>query len=442
MERVLTNNKSVVKMKILLANSPFRGGGITTYAVQLIRCLAEDAELAVVLADDKKSPITDKRVKVYHYNTQNLSVKNARFFIRLINEEIKPDVLIISAANILPVIAPYLNDNIKIISVSHSGRFFHSEYSAVNHKYIDNIIAASSEYNKEYLLRKCHVKDSDKIKVIYNFLDKDEELENLRYLKPQKRPISLIFVNGGSVHKSPDLVARIVIELLKTDLNFRFYWMGTSTIPLTTTLFRHSKFKNVKQLFPDDKRLVFPGYIASKRDFDKFTASANIMLAPSRNEGCSMALLEGHRAGCIFLVADYENSNREIVEKGNSGLVVNRNDIDGFISIISDIINNPSKYEDYYENSHNTFITYLSYPIWKEKIFSVINSPSSHSRRKKNSNRLGLIINIFKMKWLLLSCQIDQTLRYSFPSFYTFRKLYYTIGLKGAKMQKTTNKHF
>lgn len=425
-------------MKILLANSPFRGGGITSYAMQIIRCLAEDAELAVVLADDNKSPITDKRVKVYYYNTHSLTVKNARLFIKLINEEIKPDVLIVSAARILPVITPYLNDEIKIITVSHSGKFFHSEYSVVNHKYIDKIIAASSEYNKEYLLQKYQIKDPEKVKVIYNFLDKDEELENLRYLKAQKRPVSLIFVNGSSVHKSPDLVARIVIELLKTDLNFRFYWMGTSTVPLTTTLFRHSKFKNIKQLFPDDERLVFTGYIASKRDFDKFTASANIMLAPSRNEGCSMALLEGHRAGCIFLVADYENSNREIVEKGKSGFVVNRNDIDEFISIIRDIINNPAKYEDYYENSHNTFIKYLSYSIWKEKLFSVINSPSSHSPRKKNATRLGIIINISKMKWLLFKCQIDQTLRYSLPSFYTFRRLYHIVGLKGAKLQKTT----
>lgn len=423
-------------MKILLANSPFSGGGITTYAVQLIKCLTEDVELSVVVPHDKRSPITDKRVKVYYYDTQDLSVKNARFFIRLINEDIRPDVLIVSAARIIPVIAPYLNDNIKIITISHSGRFFHSEYSAINHKYIDNIIAASSEYNKEYLLRKCRVKDSNKIKVIYNFLDKDEELENLRFSKSQQRPISLIFVNGGSVHKSPDLVAKIVIELLKTDLNFRFYWMGNPAIPLTTTIFRFSRFKNVRQLFPDDERLIFPGYISSKRDFDKFTASANIMLTPSRNEGCSMALLEGHRAGCLFIVGDYGNSNREIVEKGNSGFVINHKDVDGFVNLIRDIVTNPEKYDEYYENSHNTFVNYLSYPVWKEKLFSVVNSHSSHRKRKIKATQMGLLYNIYKMKWLKLKCQIDLTLRYSFPSFFTYHKLYHKVGLKGTKIKK------
>ena len=423
-------------MKILLANSPFRGGGITTYAVQLIKCLSEDAELSVVLADDKKFPITDKRVKVYYHDTHNLTIRNAKLFIKLINDEIKPDVVIVSAARIIPIIAPYLNDNIKIVTISHSGRFFHSEYSAINHKYIDTIIAASSEYNKQYLIEKCHISNPDKIQVIYNFMNRDEELENLRKQKPEQHPIRLVFVNGGSVHKSPDLVAKIVFELLKTNLDFRFYWMGNPVVPLTTTFFKHTKFKNVKDLFPKDERLIFPGYIASKRDFDMFTARANIMIAPSRNEGCSMALLEGHRAGCMFLVADYENSNREIVEKGNSGIVVNRNDVDGFVSVIRDVILNPTKYNNYYENSHKTFESYLTYPIWKEKLFSVISSPVSHFQRKTNVTRMGLLFNIHKMKWLRFRCQIEQTLCFSLPAFISFRKLYYKWGKNGFKVFK------
>ena len=265
--------------------------------------------------------------------------------------------------------------------------------------------------------------------------DRDEELEDLRFNKPYQRPISLIFVNGGSVHKSPDIVARIVVELLKTDLDFRFYWMGNPAIPLTTTIFKHSKLKNVKQLFPKDKRLVFPGYIASKREFDRFTADANIMIMPSRNEGCSMALLEGHRAGCIFIVGDYKNSNREIVEKGNSGFVVDHTDINGFVDIIRDIIIHPDGYSDYYEQSHDAFNKYLSYPVWKEKVFSVINCPPSHARRKATANGLGLFINLFKMRLLLIKCQIEQTVRFSVPSFLSFCRLYREVGPNGAKMR-------
>ena len=110
-------------MKILLANSPFGGGGITTYAVQLIKCLSADSELTVVLSDDKIAPIKDERVKVLYNDTKLLTIKNACYFIDLINNIIKPDVVIASAAPIIPVIAPFHNDSIKIITVSHSGRY-------------------------------------------------------------------------------------------------------------------------------------------------------------------------------------------------------------------------------------------------------------------------------------------------------------------------------
>ncbi len=411
-------------MKVLLANSPFSGGGITTYATQLIACLSEDTELSVVVAHDKKAPIKNERVKVYYYDTQALTVKNALFFIDFINNLVKPDVVIASAACIIPVIAPYIDEHIKIITVSHSGRYFHSEYSVINNAYVDHIIAASSDYNKAFLEKKYHIADKEKIKVIYNFLDRSEDLENLRLKKINQQPFTIIYANGGSVHKSPDLVAMIVTELLNTNLDFRFYWMGKPIIPLTTTLFKRSKLKSAKQLFPKDERLVFPGYFLDKNEFDKFLGSANVMLAPSNNEGCSMALLEGHRSGSIFIVADYENSNREIVSKGKSGFVIDRNDVKRFVEVIRDMITNRRKYDDYYERSHQTYVDYLTYPVWRKKIFEVIGLTANHKVRKKKAGKVGIYIGLLKMRWLKRCCLADGFFHQSLPSYLSFRSQY------------------
>lgn len=411
-------------MKVLLANSPFGGGGITTYAVQLVNCLSADTELTVVLSDDRITPITDERVKVLYYDTKLLTISNARFFINLINNEIKPDVVLSSAAPIIPIIAPYLNNSIKIITVSHSGRYYHSDYSALNNKYIDKIIAASSDYNKRYLEKKFKIKESDKIEVIYNFLDGDTELENLRLKKSTQNPVSIVYAGGASVHKSPELVAQIVTKLLETDLDFRFYWMGKPTIPLTTTIMKRSKLKNVKQLFPQDERLVFPGFIPDKRDFDRILGGANIMLAPSHNEGCSMALLEGHRAGCIFIVSDYGNSNSEIVSRGKSGFVIDHTDVDAFVDVITKIIEHPEDYKSLYENSHQTFIDYLSYDVWKKSLFEVINGANNHKERKMRIDSLRLGYSIVRMKLMFLSSLLHIFLQLSLPSFISFKKLY------------------
>lgn len=411
-------------MKILLANSPLGGGGITTYALQLIKCLSADSELIVVLSDDKISPIKNERIKVLYYDTKLLTIKNALFFIDLINNKIKPEVVIASAAPIIPIIAPFLNDNIKVITVSHSGKYYHSDYSALNNQYIDRIIAASSEYNKKYLEKKFKIKDKRKIEVIYNFLDENKDLEDLRHVKRKQTPITIVYAGGASVHKSPELVARIVCELLKTNLDFRFYWMGNPTIPLTTTIIRHSKLKSIKQLFPKDSRLIFPGFIPSKKDFDNLLGSANIMLAPSHNEGCSMALLEGHRAGSIFIVSDYGNSNSEIVRRGNSGFVLDHTNVHEFVNVIRQIIEKPSDFDYLYENSHNTFISYLSYDVWKKQLFKVINHPLNHNKRHSHISSVALFFNIICMKWLYYSSFVNIFFQLSLPSYISFRKLY------------------
>lgn len=403
-------------MKVLLANSPFRGGGITTYASQLIGCLSADTDLTVVLGDDKAAPISDSHVKVLYHDTKLLTITNALFFIRLINNDIKPDVIIASAATIIPVIVPFLDDGIRVFTVSHSGKFFMSDYSAVNYKYLDGIIAASSDYNKQYLERKFHIKDKNKIKVIYNFMDGDDEIESFRFAKKEQTPICIIYAGATSVHKSPELVVKIVKKLLKTDLDFKFFWTGNNPMPLSTTLFKYTRLKAVEQLMPKDKRLVFTGRIPSKHEYDKLLGRANIVLSPSKNEGCSMVVLEGHRAGSIFVVADYKNSNSEIVRKGNSGFVVKHRDVDKFVDVIKDIIKCPQAYTEFYERSHNTFTSLLTYQVWKTKIFEVLNGENNHKKRKAVVSKASLLYAILKMKWLQKESKYGVFFQLTLPS--------------------------
>jgi len=416
-------------MKVLLVNTALGGGGgIATYAKQLIDCLSADSEMTAILGKGKKLPINNSNVRILYHDVELLTVANALFFIDLINNDIAPDIVIASKATIIPVIVPYLNDHIKVITVSHSGKYFESDYCAVNNEYVDRIIAASSEYNKRYLEKKFHIKDKEKIKIVYNFLANDEEIENLRFKKKDQTPISIVYAGSSAVSKSPELVTQIISALLKTDLDFRFYWTGGEpTVPLTTNVFKFSKLKNVKQLFPKDDRLIFPGRVPDKRDFDFLMGSANIQLAPSANEGCAMALIEGHRAGSIFIVADYENSNREIVDKGNSGFVVNHCDVEAFVNRITDIIKNPAAYEKYYENAHNTFLNYHSYPVWKKQLFEVINAPVNHITRKKKISKFGLWRSIFQMKWLLKMSLVNRFFELSLPSFISFYKQFKTV---------------
>lgn len=386
-------------MKVLLANSSFHGGGITTYAHELVKCLSQDYELIVVIGDDSYRPITVPGVTVLHYDAQEISKENALFFIKLINEELKPDLIISSLGIIIPIIAPYLNDNIRIVTVSHSGRYFNSEYSVFNHQYIDSIIAASSVYNKRYLENKYHIKDKTKVRVIYNFMASDAKLENYRLIKKDNHPIQIIYAGGWFPVKTPDLVLKVLCELLKTDLDFKFYWTGETSIPFVykQPWCKLIKIQDIRQFVPKDRRVEFTGRLASKTEFDELLASSNILISPSRNEGSSMLLLEALRSGSICIVGDYKNGNREVVENGHCGFVVNHRKPKEFVGIVSDMIRNKDNYAFYYDNAYKTYQDEHTYSVWKKQIDDLMIASTNHHIRKKIS-MMQLSMDVFRMR--------------------------------------------
>lgn len=412
-------------MRILLANPALDDGGIGTYATELINALSKDHELIVVLPDDKKRPITAPGVKVLYHDPQVLSKKNALFFINLINEELKPDLVISSKAEIIPVIAPYISNDIRVMTVSHSGKGHASEYSAINHKYLDNIIAASSDYNKEYLERKYHIKDKTKIKVIYNFVARDNELEALRDEKKQREVVHIIYAGGPLPGKNPNLVLQILCDLVKTDLNFKFYWSGGTKLPIPKKIAKCFKLNDVRQFFQEDDRIVFAGRIDPIEEFIRFVSTPNILLNPSRNEGCSMLLLQALRSGSICVVGDFLHSNREIVERGNCGFVVDHHSPQAFVDKLADIITHHEEYIQLYENAHDTFEKHLTYSVWKQSLDELLAGKLNHKDRKQKVSNLRLSWDLYKMKAL-----VRRTIRTAHANMISSCCMYYWQALK------------
>ena len=92
-----------------------------------------------------------------------MSVQNAKKIFTLVHEEIRPDVVINSNAQIITLIAPYLSKDIKIITVAHSLKYQEADVAAFNHSFVDGIVALSKS-GKTYLQKRFHIKDGEKIK--------------------------------------------------------------------------------------------------------------------------------------------------------------------------------------------------------------------------------------------------------------------------------------
>ena len=363
-------------MKLLLTSSSFLGGGIASYALELIASYADSFDMSVMIGDDSLYPLDCYNVKVYYYDMKDTSEKNAREVLSLINQQLKPDVIINSCARLMSLLVPFLNNEIKVMNVSHSLRYNEADYAGFNSNYVDSVIALS-DFNKQYLEKtfKCN----GKIEVVYNFVRELHDQPQLLQKKLKAKTPVIVFSGGGTAAKSPEIIYQIVIKLLKTNLDFKFYWLGRTTPPLK----KIQPFYEIRDILPQDPRLIITGHVPREKAM-KITNEANIFLTPSRREGCPMALLEAMRVGTIPITSDYDNGCKELIRDGYNGFVVPYKDIEGFVIRIIDIISNPDDYVNIYSNSYISFKRQLSFDVWKKKMDTLIlHRTFQHAKRKE-----------------------------------------------------------
>lgn len=402
-------------MKLLFATSSFQGGGITSYAIEVIKHYSADNEVYVFIGDDSQSPINGDNITIIKCESNDISIQNALFAIHEINEVIKPDVVLNSNSKLISFVTPFLLDTIRVVTVSHSLRYMETTVSAITHRYTDSVIALSN-YNKQYIARRFNVRDRDKIKVVYNFVSEGNKVENLIKEKKAAKRLNIVFMGGTSGAKTPELALVVLKKLLNSNLDFHFYWLGTTT----PTLQKLQPFKSISDLLPDDERLTITGRIP-REEAEAISRMANIILIPSRREGCPMALLETMRYGVISVTADYKNACRELIKDNYNGFVLPHRNADRFYEVITELINNHSKYLDYYDNSLETYYSELSFPVWGKSMDNIIYSEKlNHKKRKTSFSKRHYNYLKYKFKLINWFDSIHKNLFETLPSATVF----------------------
>lgn len=410
-------------MKLLLTSSSFKGGGIASYAMEFINSYASSFEVSVLIGDDSLYPLDKYNVKVYHYDMEDTSEKNAREVLVLINQKIKPDVIINSCSRLMALLTPFLNNDIKVINVSHSLRYNEADYAGLNSEYADKVIALSN-YNREYLERTFDCKG--KVEVVYNFVRELPNQPQLLQNKLKAKTPVIVFTGGGTAAKSPEIIYEIVSELLKSDLDFKFYWMGTTTPPFK----KIQPFKEIKDILPNDSRLVITGRVP-REEAMRISNEANIFLTPSRREGCPMALLEAMRVGTIPITSDYNNGCKEIIKDGYNGYVIPHNNTSEFIKRIKDIIRYPERYKKIYDNSYKTYQTELSFTAWKNVMDVLLNATNRLHKKRHDAFNQNLYLSYRKKQNRLSNYNMLHLLMHEYlPSALLFYKHYFNYIIK------------
>lgn len=410
-------------MRILLASSSFHGGGITSYALELINCYAADNEFYLMIKDTNGFVDEKAFPNIIHEDMNDLSATNADNVAHIINK-LNPDVLIVSFARVVGLILPFLNNNIRIITVSHSLRYDEADMAAMNAPYTDRIIALS-RYNMVYLRDKFGIKEDNKIQVVYNCIKPTTERPSVEEKKALTHEPVIVFAGGGAPTKSPELVHSVLMDLLKTPAKFRFYWLGNTNPPLKKVQF----LKKIEQLVPDDPRVTFTGKIP-RSEATAILNRANIILIPSRREGCPMTLIEAMSAGVIVVTSDYENGCREIVESAKCGKVLPHKNTKEFTRTLLDIIGNPTAYDYCYDAAKEYFEEKLSYAAWRNEMDKLLFGTDTQHQTRISFSSVKYVNILVRWKICSFFNAIHMLLVETFPSALSFfnRNMHYKHG--------------
>ncbi|WP_341221449.1 glycosyltransferase family 4 protein [Polaribacter atrinae] len=406
-------------MIILLASKSYcaNGGGISSFGKDFINIYNKDNQVVLFTGDKYIKAETDN-FELYNVDWNDYSLANAKRIISLINQ-IKPDIIYNSAASLLSLITPYLNNEIKILSISHFVNGKLANTAGFNSKYIDTIVTLSN-YGTKYIKNFFHIKNNSKVSCVYNFQSALGDADFILNKKKKNNCLIIVYPGGSSAHKSPDVVFKIVSELLLTNLKFKFIWLGNTKIAISSL---SPKIKTIKEMFPHDDRLIFTGQI-SRFEAQEIIQSANMFLLPSRGEGCPISLLEAMRVGTIPLVSDSKHASRELIENEINGYVIPIRKPSLFVSRIENIILNHSRYGEVYDNCLNFFSTNLNSTIWKNKMDGIFNAKNKHKNRFSKFNHFHYVLKLITFKMLLKKDRIREVFR-SIKLHVFFRKFHF-----------------
>lgn len=350
-------------MKILLATTAItlNGGGIASYNNELYSALKLNNTFHLLTTENIISFEGFEKIYSLHI-IRHKSYSDCKVLINRINTE-HYDLIINSDSSLITIISPFLIA--PIITVSHTYNNMPAIEAGFNHNYVSKIIALSAA-GKSFIENYFRIKDPDKVSFIYNFIQNSEE--SFSEDKSMREVLQIVYPGGASMMKHPEMVLSAVNKLLKTNLDFKFYWLGGLTLPLH----KISLPQNLDNLAYTDPRLIFTGRI-KREEALKYIKSANIFILPSRAEGCPMSLIEALSYGCIPVVGSAKHVCREILEEGDFGVIVKQGSAKDLYEKIKDIIINHKTYNYNYEKTYNFSKYTLSEEVWLQKMNIVIN---------------------------------------------------------------------
>nr|MBU1328628.1 heparinase II/III family protein [Candidatus Omnitrophota bacterium] len=150
-----------------------------------------------------------------------------------------------------------------------------------------------------------------------------------------KKQYDLITIAELIPRKRINVFLEIIAALVKKNFKIKALVLGNGI--LNDYLRRLSKQMGLQEV------VQFLGFAS---EVEEYLHASKIFLFPTEKEGLSLAMLEAMACGVVPVVSNVDDLN-DAVKDNINGRLIDKDDIDGFVSAVSELLNDPEKYSLY-----------------------------------------------------------------------------------------------
>lgn len=335
-------SKKYNSKKIVLGLPSLGIGGLQNLILNgystMLKDLSPESEVVIVVADTEdahRGSLFEKfRVlisdEIFTLDCLSLDKSNTNDIIRQILATREIDVIHNVNNRHLYPLYPELANRYRIID-QHFNAVGHTENFSKYKSFIDEVITDNKGVKS--VLAEKYDYPNERISAVQTGIDLEEKFNPKTYSKTKLESIDpnlpvVSFVGRWSQEKGPDIFLEIINEIEKTAPKLANYILAGDG-PM------HAEIKQKIQDLGLGKTVLTPGLV----DGATYLSQSDIVVSPSRIDGYPVSIMESLALGAIP-VASAVGGIPELVQDGETGLVVGSGDIPKFADAIKQLVQN------------------------------------------------------------------------------------------------------
>lgn len=318
-------------MKILITVSSLTAGsGLSRYVLNLCNLLAESNELMVVTTHDGcDTEFGEKELNnispyiIFRSFGIKSKIKKYLSLIRLI-QNYRPDVIINNYNGVVQYILPFINKNSRIIHILHNDTDDFYRIASINARLVDGWIAPTHAIASHFNNYSKHRYDPH-VEVIPHGV----EISGCK--ERNNKQLEIVYAGVLYEHKGVKLLPEIVEELEHRQIDFHLTIIGGGIL--------EDWLRKELNVSINNGDVFMTGVIDHDEVYERMS-KADIFLYPTLLDAFGLVIAEAMMCGAIPVVTHLPGITDNLIDNGIDGFLVEKNDTEQFVNIISDLANN------------------------------------------------------------------------------------------------------